>query len=569
MGAANRQNLSAARWTVRAVGDLSGVPEGVRGQPVPATVPGCVHTDLMDAGLIPDPAVGLNERQVQWVSWTDWRYECEFDAAAELFGLHEIDLVFECLDTIAIVELNGVEIGRAASEFMPHHFSATRLLKQGVNRLAVTFTSPLRFVQEESRRLGPRPYNGDELGWAPYNLIRKCASNFGWDWGPKVATCGVTGDVHLCHRESSVDSGFRESAGGRGRPTLPGVDSRSSRRKVEFDAANFRFIIDGVPTFIRGANWIPEGLWPRDRTRERVRARLRQAADANMNMIRVWGGGRYEPDWFYETCDELGLMVWQDFMFACACYPEEEPLRTLIEREARYQVARLSRHPCVVLWCGGNECHWACESWGFKERLAASDSPKTWGRHYWRELLPRIVREVDGTRPYWPDSPWSGSEMIHPNDADHGDRHTWDLMGPDFRNIVPRFCSEFGVQSPSNLETLNAAKLLDGGGISPELLARQRGPGGMERWYKEIGSGIDPAGGFENWHARAQEQQALWLTLAIDWLRQNEPRCMGALVWQLNDAWPGFSWSLIDSAGKEKPAYWAVKKAFEPRSRCL
>ncbi len=603
---------------MRAVGDLSKVPAVVLDRViagVPATllpeVGGCVHTDLIDAGVIPDPAIGMNETAAEWVSWTDWCCECVFEMAEDH---DDLVLCFDCLDTIAVVEVDGTVVGTARSEFVPWAFPVKQLRK-GVHTIRVTFMSPLRAANNLARTLG-LPHNGDESSppWHPFNMMRKCASNFGWDWGPRVATCGMRGPA---------------LAVGSAPPPMPTV-----RAIATFDPATFTFMQHGRPVFIKGVNWIPEGLWPRDRTRAKIRARLLQAKAMGCNLIRVWGGGRYESDAFYEICDELGLMVWQDFMFACACYPEEPPLPALIEAEARFQVARLSKHPCVVLWCGGNENHWAYESWGFKARVA---SGRGWGTKYWQEVLPKIVAELSPHTPYVPDSPWS-PPPTHPNAAEVGDRHTWDLFGEDFRTHVPRFCSEFGVQSPSNLETLLEAGILppaDGapvavngaltatktpltatiapltatngaptatiapltatktpltGTIAPltgtngaptgvggaptlpwtgwgALVARQRGPGGMARWYDEFfaKAGVTPAPNFEAWHAAAQRLQADWLYLAIVWLRANAPACGGAVIWQLNDAWPGFSWSLIDSAGREKAAYFAVQRAFADR----
>ncbi len=693
------QPLSACGWTARAVGDLSHMPAPVRARldvvgGIPATVPGCIHTDLIDAGLIPDPAIGEHEKEVQWVSWTDWRYETRFEAYPELFDHHEIDLVFECLDTIAAIELNGDKVGNAASEFMPHRFSVLGLLKPGTNHLAVTLTSPLRYVHEQAAKLGPRPVNGD---WDPFVFIRKCASNFQWDWGPKVATCGIAADVRLdawsvlrllpttvevsdgiepgtpgltvkvplkwsaqANPNASVllyglvthANGWTGRDGGAASPPragsidnwrselfqlvvdldraepwwprghgqrslytlnvearlvdpacrevsratsalLDGSTTRFGLRDVAWSGGGFR--INDRPILCKGANWIPEGLWPRDRTPERVRRRLQQLVAANMNMLRVWGGGRYEPDWFYDLCDEMGIMVWQDFMFSSGMYPEEDPYPALIEAEARHQVARLSRHPSVVLWCGGNECTWAYESWGWKDKLKPG---QTWGRKYWLDLLPKVVSELDPTRPYWPNSPWSGDES-KPNDTEQGDRHTWDVWGDGYRAITPRFCSEFGQQAPSNYGTLRGAGLTPdlapfpgreargrgdaGRGVqasspsppvsqSPSLLlpaslaSRQRGPGGNKRWYDDpIAELFRPPRDFDEWHFLAQLLQARSLRTGIEWLRTNQPRCSGALIWQLNDAWPGLSWSIIDSAGRRKLAYYAVQESFKPR----
>ncbi|NNM25583.1 MAG: glycoside hydrolase family 2 protein, partial [Phycisphaerales bacterium] len=245
----------------------------------------------------------------------------------------------------------------------------------------------------------------------------------------------------------------------------------------------FTLLVNDRPIFAQGANWIPTGLFPRADDAERAASLIAAARDAHMNMIRVWGGGRYEGHDFYRACDRAGLLVWQDFMFACATYPEEPPFPDLIEREAREQVARLARHPSVCLWCGGNENILAYRNWdGWRDALAPG---QTWGRRYWLELLPRVTAEVDPSRPYWSDSPYSGEESRDPNDPDHGDRHTWDLRFDEVRQIVPRFVSEFGHQAPPALATWREAVdepfALDG----LASRRRQRAWGGNEREFVE------------------------------------------------------------------------------------
>jgi beta-galactosidase/beta-glucuronidase len=575
-------DLATLSWTLRPTGDPGHIPQDVlevlsRG--IPAIVPGCVHEDLLRASLIPDPRIGLNEPACAWVSRTDWIYSTTFE-------ISELNLLGRCLsgpvslyccslDTVASIHLNGTHLASTQSEFIPHRFDITNLLRPGSNTLSITFTSPLLHIEQEARRLGPRPVNGD---WAPFNMIRKCASNFEWDWGPRLATVGIADDARIEFASP-------------GRSTSPQEPIAALDADPTSGAFGFR-TWNGSPITALGANWIPNGLFPADRTPEKVRMLLQAAKDCGMNMIRVWGGGRYEPDWFYEQCTELGLMVWQDFMFACACYPEEEPLKSLIIEEARSQVARLSRHPCIVLWCGGNENHWAHQSWGFKEKLAAAEQPhKTWGRAYWQSILPAIVQELDPSRPYWPDSPWSFDESTHPNDATRGDRHSWDMNFWDhwscgYQKIIPRFCSEFGQQSPSNHATLRReAELLPAAPLTltpptdpswssllmgPALSRRQRGPGGNQRWYDEpLDALFTRPTTFDQWHFAAQLLQARALRTAIEWHRVNAPACQGSLLWQLNDAWPGLSWSIIDSAGRFKPAYHAVKAAHAPRIASL
>ncbi len=352
----------------------------------------------------------------------------------------------------------------------------------------------------------------------------------------------------------------------------------------------FTLRVNGAPVFCQGANWIPEGLFAGYAGEEVIRERIRDAAEMNANMFRVWGGGLYEPKCFYDECDRRGMLVWQDFMFSCGTYPEEAPYggeSGLIAREARHQIARLSAHPSVALWCGGNENFWGHEKWGWKERLKTG---QTWGRGFWLDLLPRLCREIDPTRPYWPNSPWSGVDghgvQRDVLDADHGDRHTWEVdawkegfRAPTSGGAV-RFCSEFGQQSPSNLQTL--LEQIDaefGAGFLRELSRRQRGPGGDERWYNALmvavlgsqsaarllANASESEAGFRSWLECVQELQARTVGRGIEWHRVNRPRCGGVLFWQLNDCWAGHSWSAIDAAGRRKPLWSTARRAMSPR----
>jgi beta-mannosidase len=213
---------------------------------------------------------------------------------------------------------------------------------------------------------------------------------------------------------------------------------------------------------------------------------------------------------------------------------------------------------------------WGYESWGhapkdtegpWKQRVGN----KTWGAGYWFDLLPRLVRELDPTRPYWANSPFAGKRDENPNQEARGDRHTWDASpgSAEFRKLVPRFCAEFGQQGPPSLELLRKVIAPEGLVVgSKELEHRQRGTGGMAAHIDKHLEGLPSAKSFEEWHRMLQEAQAAALKAGIEWLAANRPRCMGALIWQLNDAWPGFSWSLIDSEGNPKPAYFAVREAF-------
>ncbi|MCA9291431.1 MAG: hypothetical protein KDA25_09900, partial [Phycisphaerales bacterium] len=594
-----RQSLADAAWTVEAAGPS---PDArATGGPWPALVPGCVHLDLIRAGVIEHPNHGRAELDALWIGETDWRYETTFALASAPEPGDLVEIVAHGLDTIARVTLNDVPIIDAANMHVVHRADVGPLLRPTDNRLTVRFVGPRRFVDACRDERGARPVNGD---WGQFQYIRKAACNFGWDWGPQVPTVGIwrpfvletwrgarlgfvqANVVRADARRASVDVviGVRRAVDapaahvrvtltapdGRrfvgiataeaittirldvpaperwwprdlGAPTLHDlrvdlivgdeiVDDATRRiglRTATLDTTpdargrRFTICVNDRPVFARGANWIPDSLFPTEMTPARYRERLEQARAAGMNMIRVWGGGFYEDDVFYDLCDELGLLVWQDFMFACATYPEEPPYPALVEAEVDAQVRRLASHPAIVLWCGGNENFVAYESWGWKDQLAPG---QTWGRRYWLEWIPERVRALDPARPYWPDSPYSGTPSRHPNDPDHGDRHTWDARGTGYRAITPRFVSEFGHQAPPCLPTLVEAL----GAVPPDpddaaLVHRQRSWGGNASQYGDLGETFAAPWDFASWHFLAQLAQARAITIGVEWARANRP----------------------------------------------
>ena len=597
-------------WSVEPVGEsLCGVLD--------ARVPGSIHHDLIRAGIIPHPDEPGGEAAQAWVGRTAfcWRRTIEEESFPRT-------VVFESIDTVATIRFNGEVIGCARNQFHPHRFE----LPPGEGVLEVEIAAPLEELDRLVHAYGDRPVNADGA-WGVYSYLRKSACSFGWDWGPMCPGAGLLGsvtletscmpriesvrplvrrcsaaraevEVHLeLHGEGEVEISLSAPDGsaievvngqavidspelwwprGLGDQPLYMLDvvlredgeevDRVQRtiglRHVQLmtDKGEFAFEINGVRVFARGANWIPEGVFPGTASPELIIERIEQAFDANMNMLRVWGGGVYEHDVFYETCDRLGIMVWQDFMFACATYPEEPPFPSLVESEVRYQVSRLASHPSIVLWCGGNENILAWRNWGWKEKMAPE---QTWGKLYFTELLPRICEELDPTRPFLADSPYSGSVQADPNDPEVGDRHTWDIKLEAIRSLVPRFVSEFGHQAPPSIATIREA-------IGPPSLGalqeRQRAWGGDKSEYHDhLEQWFDPAESEEGTIMQTHVLQARATSIAFEWLRANSPRCAGALIWQLNDAWVGHSWSLIDVAGRPKPAYWAARRACADR----
>ena len=334
----------------------------------------------------------------------------------------------------------------------------------------------------------------------------------------------------------------------------------------------FTITVNGQPVCVRGANWIPDDHLLTRLTRERLARRIGQAVGANLNLLRVWGGGIYESEDFYELCDEAGVMVWQDFLLACAAYPEEEPLHSELEAEAREQVSRLCAHPSLVLWNGGNENLWGYLDWGWQEQLAG----RTWGLGYYTELFPSVIAELDPTRPYAvgsPCSPGAALEQTHPNDPDHGTHHQWEVWNQidynAYRNEIPRFCSEFGFQAPPTWATLQrAVSNPDGAPLAkndPVFLLHQKAEDGNGKLDRGLSPHLGIPEDFADWHWATQLNQARAVAHAITHYRSWWPRTAGSVVWQLNDCWPVTSWAAVDSDERPKPLWWALRDSYADR----
>jgi len=327
--------------------------------------------------------------------------------------------------------------------------------------------------------------------------------------------------------------------------------------------AEWTIKINGKAIWCKGANWIPDDVFlPRANQPERLQTRLQQAAEAGMNMMRIWGGGIYETDEFYTICDQMGLLVWQDFLFACAAYSEETPMRELVEAEARFNVTRLSKHPSLVLWKGCNENIWGYFDWNWQEETKG----RTWGAGYYFELLPDIVKELAPTTPYWAGSPYSGSMDIHPNSDQWGPKHMWDTWNQVnhtmFRSYSPRFASEFGHQSPPTYSTLQRAIPADQlNPFSSAMLLHQKASDGNKKLHDRLKEHFEMPEDFDDWLYLTQLMQARAMLTAVEWFRSRSV-CSGALFWQLNDCWPVTSWAAIDGDGKPKPLYFAAQQFF-------
>jgi len=348
-----------------------------------------------------------------------------------------------------------------------------------------------------------------------------------------------------------------------------GIRDVKIRRDKDEKGESFEIHVNGIPIYSKGANWIPADYFVERLTRDDYKRLLNDAIRANMNTLRIWGGGIYESDHFYELCDEMGIMVWQDFMFACSMYPGNDEFLDSVEKEARYQVNRLKGYASVILWCGNNEIASGWLSWGWKEELPIS----VWQdyKKLFHELLPKVCNELDPERFYWPSSPGHG---IDQSDEDQiygkGDNHYWGVWhGGDefdaFEDNVGRFMTEYGMQSfpaTSTIESFADKKdrVLD----SAIMNAHQKASLGTGNLMKYIEDQYRVTNDFDSVTGLSQIMQAESIRFAVEAHRRHMPYCMGTLYWQFNDCWPVISWSSIDYKGNWKALHYSARNFFKP-----
>jgi beta-mannosidase len=333
---------------------------------------------------------------------------------------------------------------------------------------------------------------------------------------------------------------------------------------------SFKFVVNGKDIFAKGANWIPADALPSRWTRARIAGLLDSAVQAHMNCLRVWGGGRYESDDFYELCDERGIMIWQDCMFSCALYPSSPEFLSNVEAEITHQVKRLSDHPSIALWCGNNEAlgaiTWYEESKKNPARYIADYDRLTEG------ILGRLIRALDPDRCFWPSSPSAGPNDFSDNwhSDERGDMHFWSVWHEgkpfsEYLTVQPRFCSEFGFQAFPSMRTIESFAPPEERNISaPALEAHQKHPRGNSLILDTMLRYFRLPKGFHELVYLSQVQQAMAIRTAVEYWRSTMPRCMGTLYWQLNDVWPAVSWSSLNYDGTWKLLHYEARRFYAP-----
>ncbi len=613
---------------------------------LPATVPGTVHTDLLNNKIINEPFYRDEETKLQWVGQQTWNYRTTFDVGAEIFQKENVILNFDGLDTYAEIKLNGQNILTCNNMFRIWQVDAKPFLKETGNILEITFLPSQQLDSLEAAQLTYK---------LPDNRVfsRKAAYQSGWDWGPVFITSGIWRPVSIrawddlliqniyistdsllagkaiMQLEANILSGKDGNAAFRfyvndkktvctkislvkginnftfpfevenpelwwsnglgeahlyqaevrinNNDGLAGIKTTSfGIRKIELVqepdsiGRSFYFKLNGQPVFMKGANYIPSESFTTRFTPEEYKALVLSAKAANMNMLRIWGGGIYENDVFYDLCDENGILVWQDFMFACNMYPGGEDFFENVKHEAEDNIVRLRNHPSLALWCGNNEVDEAWHNWGWQKQFGYSekDSSEIWNNYLrvFHQIFPDALQKLDPTRPYHPSSPangWGRKESM-----ETGDSHYWGVWWGEqpfeiYTQKVGRFMSEYGFQGMPSITSIKKYTLPDDRKIgTPVMQVHQKHPRGTELINLYMERDFKIPAGFEDYIYVSQLLQAEGITTAIEAHRRNMPRCMGTLYWQLNDCWPVTSWSSVDYYGNWKALHYFAKEAF-------
>ena len=525
-----------------------------------AEVPGVVHLDLLKHGLIPDPFWGTNEKEVQWIENENWEYKTTF-LTPSFSKKKNYKLVFEGLDTYATVFLNGKKILECENMFIRYEVNVKGILKKKRNKLKIVFRSP---IKEHQKKMDGLPYHltagNDAIEKNKVSVYtRKAPFQFGWDWGLRLVTCGIWKPIRLEwdgqeQKEQPINTNF----------DFGKVELVNKKDSI---GTAFYFTKNGEPIFIKGANWVPpDPLLPRV-SRKRKLDLLLDAKAVGINMIRVWGGGIYENEDFYHLCDSLGIMVWQDLMFACSMYPYLD-MKETIDQEIEQQITRIARHPCVVTFCGNNEVNVAWHNWGWQNayNIHGVDSIEMRKNYLalFEDYLPKKMAEHGLT--YTSTSPLSNWGKME--NFNHSSMHYWGVWhGPDrfdgYEKYVGRFMSEYGFQSFPEMSTI--AKFADSTdwNLESEVMKHHQksyiGNGLILDFSKDYYS--EPTD-FQDFVYKSQLTQRQGMDMAIRAHRKAKGHCWGTIYWQFNDTWPGPSWSSIDYYGKWKAFHYRLKELY-------
>jgi len=563
---------------------------------------GLMDFDFNDADRITKFFTLDDELQYRYLDTINWTYNEDFNVSRKFLKRKNIWLNIGKSQGIAKFYLNNQLVLETNNSFRSYRVDVKKFLRQGNNTIKIEFAPISSILNYDNNK-----YN--TLASEKRVFIRHPQYKFGWDWYPKiltpsfkyieiesndyqsddlkyynVQTLKIENDTAYMLLSNGEDKHYFQIANpklwwpnGMGDPYVYFVSAKETGyNKVDFYipfairtielvqevdsiGQSFYFKINGKPMFVKGANYIQESLSDL--------GEIKLAKELGINMIRIWGGSNYGDDEFYDKCDELGILVWQDFPFACALYPADSSFLENVREEAIQNVKRIAKHPSLALWCGNNEIWEGWNNWGWKQEVKDTVKAVENYNKLFKELLPSIVKEYTPTINYIHTSPlhgWGEKESLT-----HGDCHYWGVWWADstfetYTRKVPRFMSEYGFQSPPTLSTLEDYMSKPYSKENPEFAIHQKHPRGFElidnrikEWFGDYTPDEDYI-----FKAGATAQEAY--KIAIEAHRRAMPYCMGTMFWQFNEPYPAIGWSCIDYNNNPKPVYYTIQKAYEP-----
>ena len=608
------------------------IMEQQNGERTKGQIPGSVYSFLLDAGKMENPHVGENELSALALMEEDYSFETTFDTGEEILAQEHQAIVFDGIDTLAEVSLNGTVLGRADNFFRRWEWDVTGLLQESGNVLRVDLDSPLRYIREKDAE---QHFGGSRHAMKGFPQIRKPHCMFGWDWGPRLPDAGIWKDVTLIgfgkarledvsieqdHSDGVSVTVTAKASGGELEISLTtpegevfslengtpykvknpplwwpnglgdqplytvtvqlkengelleeskkriGLRTLTIHREKDEWGESFAHEVNGIRFFGMGANYIPEDNVVSRITPERTRRLLEDSKACHFNVIRVWGGGWYPNDFFYDLCDELGLVVWQDMMYACANYNLTDEFEESITAETVENVRRIRHHACLGLWCGNNEMEWLAND----KKYDGNDVTKAYYIRMFEQIIPKILKKEDPHTYYWPSSPSSGGSFDEPNSPYRGDVHNWEVWHSgvpfsEYRKYCFRYLSEFGFQSFPCLQTVAGfAEKKDWNVFSRVMERHQRNEGANGKILQYLSMTYLYPSTFENLLYASQLLQADAIRYGVEHFRRNRGQCMGAIYWQLNDIWPVASWASLDYHGRWKALHYVARRFFAP-----
>lgn len=591
-------------------------------------IPGSVYSFLLKNHLMKDPHFGLNELEAEKLLEHDYTFSRSFTYKKDSA---RVSAVFECLDTLCTVSLNGKTVLKANNMHRTYEVDVTKELEDGENKIELLFSSPIRFMEEADKKEHV-PGTGDAI--FGFSHLRKAHCMMGWDWGPRLPDAGVGRDLYLLKHDSERITDFMisqrhengrvfvtpkvETTGnaeavvtviapngeafrlpanceseienpqlwwpnglgeqplytfkaellenGRVQDTAEkriGLRTLKLIREKDVYGESFCHECNGVRFFAMGGDYIPEDNIRARITKERTKTLLTQCRDCNFNAVRVWGGGFYPDDFFFDACDELGLVVFLDMMFACTLLPTTEEFKENFLLEARDNLKRIRHHASIAVICGNNEIE-MCFGWVEEQRY------KDFYTQVFEGELPKLVKEICPDLPYISSSPTTCGHFIDPNNENYGDCHYWAVWHgnkpfSEYRNHYFRYLSEFGFEAFPSEKTVNAFTNPEDRNIFSRVLEmHQRCIGGNKKILTYLADTYRYPEDFGTLLYYSGLLQATAIRYGVEHLRRNRGRCMGALYWQINDIWPTASWASIDYFGRFKPLQYAAKRFFAP-----